>query len=222
MRALGHAAALSGAIAAVLVVLAPPLSSIGQQLFAAHMLQHLLVVIVAAPLLVVGRAFDLTRQADQVASWMTRPALAWLAFTAVFLFWHWPAAFRWAAQSEPGRIFEHGSLLLAALIFWSVALARGDQRPLSYGGAALFVLTAGVVTDLPGVVMVFAPRAICTMPAENAAAWSLTPLEDQQFAGLLMWVAANLFFFAIAMWLFALWLTDPARDAGAERNVGVS
>ena len=79
---------------------------------------------------------------------------------------------------------------------------------LNDGARALYVMTAAIVTDLPGVVMLFAPRAICTMPGENAAAFGLTPLADQQIAGLLMWVPANLVFFGIATFLFARWISD--------------
>ena len=70
----------------------------------------------------------------------------------------------------------------------------------------MMVVAAAVVTDLPGVVMLFAPRAICVMPDENAGRFGLTPLQDQQIAGLLMWVPANLAFFAIAMFFFARWI----------------
>ena len=129
----------------------------------------------------------------------------------MFLFWHWPAAFQWAAGNEASRVLEHFSLLATAIVFWMVALSpKGD---ISYGARALFVMTAAVATDLPGAIMVFAPRALCTMPAENAARWGLTPLQDQQIAGMLMWVPANLVFFGIATWLFGLWMTDTASQA---------
>ena len=83
---------------------------------------------------------------------------------------------------------------------------------LNDGARALMVMTAAILTDLPGVVMLFSPRAICVMPGENAARFGLTPLEDQQIAGLLMWVPANLVFFGIAMFLFARWIgTDAPR-----------
>jgi len=74
---------------------------------------------------------------------------------------------------------------------------------------------AAILTDLPGVVMLFASSAICAMPHENAAAFGLTPLEDQQVAGLLMWVPANLVFFAAATALFARWISarPPAPAA---------
>ena len=81
----------------------------------------------------------------------------------------------------------------------------GDSR-LNDGAAALMVMAAAVVTDLPGVVMLFAPRAICVMPGENAAAFGLTPLQDQQIAGLLMWVPANLDIIGVATCLFARWI----------------
>ena len=58
--------------------------------------------------------------------------------------------------------------------------------------------------------MLFAPRAICVMPGENAARFGLTPLQDQQIAGLLMWVPANLVFFGIATFLFARWIGADA------------
>jgi putative membrane protein len=103
----------------------------------------------------------------------------------------------------PDEILELGSILAAATAFWSGVL--GDVR-LNDAVRALMVMTAAILTDLPGVVMLFAPRAICVMPGENAARFGLTPLQDQQIAGLLMWVPANLIFFAIATFLFARWI----------------
>jgi putative membrane protein len=135
-----------------------------------------------------------------------RPAYAWSSFVSVFLFWHWPAAFQWAATHTARQLLELASILSAAILFWSVALGT---NLLNDGARALYVMTAAIVTDLPGVVMLFAPRAICTMPGENAAAFGLTPLADQQLAGLLMWVPANLAFFGIATFLFARWISEP-------------
>ena len=162
-------------------------------LFAAHMTQHLLLIGLAAPLLVLGGLE------------VRMPPLAgWGLFITVFLFWHWPAAFQWAARKPVTEFFELASILVAAVCFWSGVL--GKKNPLSDGARALLVMTAAVLTDLPGVVMLFAPNAICVMPHENAVRFGLTPLADQQLAGLLMWVPANLVFFAIATFLFARWI----------------
>jgi cytochrome c oxidase assembly factor CtaG len=173
-----------------------PLTEMARQLFAAHMAQHLVLIVLAAPLLVLG-------------GWRLRllpPVWSWCLFVCLFLFWHWPAAFQWAARTSLTEALELASLFLAALSFWSVALSG---KALNDGAAALYVTTAAIVTDLPGVVMLFAPRALCVMPAENAARFGLTPLQDQQLAGLLMWVPANLAFFGIATFLFARWIGEP-------------
>ena len=82
---------------------------------------------------------------------------------------------------------------------------------LNDGARALMVMAAAILTDLPGVVMLFSPIALCTMPAENAAHFGLTPLSDQQLAGLMMWVPANLVFFGIATFLFARWIVAHHR-----------
>lgn len=202
--------ALSGGMAAIALAILPPVSSAAEHLFAFHMMQHLLLIVVAAPLFAVSRVLD-ALQKSVLASTLVQPVTAWIAFVAIFLFWHWPSAFRWAAGSEASRLLEHATILFGALLFWSVALSSRGQAWLSYGARALFVMTAAVATDLPGVIMVFAPRALCVMPGENAPAFGLTPLEDQQIAGMLMWVPANLVFFGIATWLFALWISDAHK-----------
>lgn len=205
--------ALLGCLAAVTPVLVPPVSSMAEQLFSVHMAQHLFLIVIAAPLLVVSRVFDPGRTAILKAA--TGPVTSWTLFVSVFLFWHWPTAFQWAARRELGRLLEHATIFASAFLFWNVALSSRPQAWLSYGARALYVMTAAVATDLPGVIMVFSPQAICTMPHENAGAWGLTALQDQQVAGLLMWVPANLAFFSVATWLFARWISDPGETQQA-------
>jgi putative membrane protein len=199
-------------VAAVAITILPPLSDVAAQLFSVHMLQHLLLIVVAAPLLILSRAFEGLNRFALIRK-LTQPVAAWVIFVSVFLLWHWPVAFQWAALTEATILLEHLSILVASLLFWSVALSARGQEWLSYGARALFVMTAAVATDLPGVIMVFAPQALCTMPGENAAAFGITPLQDQQIAGLLMWVPANIVFFSIATWLFALWISDAPKNS---------
>jgi putative membrane protein len=166
-----------------------------EQLFAFHMAQHLLLIALAAPLAVLGGL-----------EFRLKPVWAWSLFVGMFLFWHVPATFQWAARHDAG-LFELATIFAAAIAFWSAAL---DDRTPSAGARALMVMTAAIVTDLPGVVMLFATSAICVMPGENSARFGLTPLEDQQIAGMLMWVPANLVFFGIATFLFARWM-NPGK-----------
>lgn len=191
-------AAGTGALLSLLAV--GLLQSWASQLFAAHMAQHLLLIAIAAPLFVLA-GFGIA----------VRPAVGWTAFVTVFLLWHWPAAFQWAARHPLTELLELASILIAAILFWTVIL---KPNRLSDAARALLVMTAAILTDLPGVVMLFASHAICVMPLENAGHFGLTPLEDQQVAGLLMWVPANLVFFGIAMFLFARWIGAwPPRDS---------
>jgi putative membrane protein len=188
--------------AAAILAITGALSRLGDMLFSVHMTQHLLLIAIAAPLLALGGV-------RTPMSALT----GWGFFVAVFLFWHWPVAFGWAALHPYGDLLEMGSILLAALCFWSGVL--GASR-LNDGARALMVMTAAFLTDLPGVVMLFAPTAICVMPHESAARFGLTPLQDQQIAGLLMWVPANLVFFSAATFLFARWMgafSHRARSA---------
>lgn len=176
------------ALAVLGVALLQPMA---EQLFAAHMMQHLLLIAIAAPLLAL------------VAKIRFSVMAGWALFVSIFLFWHWPAAFQWAAKHPLTELLELASIFAAATLFWSNIFQPGR---LNDGARALMVMTAAIVTDLPGVIMLFAPYAICTMPDENAARFGLTPLQDQQIAGLLMWVPANLVFFGIATFLFARWI----------------
>ena len=183
---------ISQAAALTALVSVGVLSNWATLLFSFHMVQHLLLIAVVAPLLVLGGAR------------IRMPAIAgWSLFIATFLFWHWPSAFQWAAGSVATEALELGSILATAMCFWSGALILGA---LSDGARALLVMTAAVITDLPGVIMLFSPRVICEMPNGDAGRFGLTALQDQQIAGLLMWVPANLVFFAIATFLFARWI----------------
>ena len=190
-----RASAIAGGLLAIAAALLPPLSRIAESLFTAHMAQHLLLIAIAAPLLVAGGL-----------SFSIRPVWAWILFVGIFLLWHWPAAFQWAARRPVTQLMELFSILAAAWLFWSAALR---DATLSHGGGALLVMTAAVATDFPGVVMLFAPTPFAQMPHENAAAFGLSPLSDQQIAGLLMWIPANLVFFGIATLLFARWMAAP-------------
>ena len=182
--------------AAVVLLGVGLLSRLGTVLFSAHMAQHLLLIAVVAPLLVLGGV-----------EIRLPPPVGWALFVCVFLLWHWPAAFQWAAGNSFTELLELASILAAAVALWSGVLGANG---LNDGARALLVMTAAILTDLPGVIMLFAPRAICVMPQEDAVRFGLTPLQDQQIAGLLMWVPANLVFFGIATWLFARWMARAA------------
>ena len=207
MPALSRPLSAAGGTAASAVVVLPPLSRLAEHLFSFHMIQHLLLIGVAAPLLAYASGAGPLRLLRLVRP-LTRPVTAWTLFVGVFLVWHWPAALRWAAEREGSRLLEFTTILGAGWLFWRMVLQPGVSHGAALGARALAVPTAAIVTDLPGVIMVFSPQAYCSMPKEDAAHWGLTVLEDQQIAGLLMWVPANLVFFGIAIGLLARWMSE--------------
>ena len=200
--------ALAGGMATILFVLSPPFAGAAAQLFAFHMAQHLLLIAVAAPLLAAGRIFQ-PRGGRPVFRALRTPAAGWTVFVGVFLFWHWPGAFRWSARHAGGEWLEHGSILFGALLFWDAVFS--PRNSFGYAARGLFVIAAAAVTDIPAVIMVFSPVAICAMPRENALRWGLDPLDDQRIAGMLMWVPANMVFILFAIWFFSRWLAPMEK-----------
>lgn len=219
------AAAFYAGLLAILIALLSPIDDLADTLFSGHMAQHLLLILVAAPLLAVSRAgvvllMALPRQfrlmLSRAASWLpraARPVTFWLGFIAVFLFWHLPQVYGWARQSEVVHIFEHLTLLLSAYAFWSVIFAPGARAP-NFAARSLLCVIAAFVTDLPAVIMIFSPVRIYAADPAAISQWGLTPLEDQQLAGLMMWVPASLVFFGAAIWCFAKYLSpQPSPTA---------
>lgn len=225
----------AGGLVAAGACLFSPLASLAHGLFAAHMIQHLILVLAVAPLLALARigavagwsigarARNLIRAMRGVAAarWARKPVNAFVLFNAAFLFWHLPAAYRLSRGFGIVHGIEIGSLIACGALFWSAAISR--RRTLSDGGAVLYLTATAFVTDIPGVLMLFSPRALYA--ASGAATqFGFSPLEDQQLAGVIMWVPASLVFFGAAIWRFARWLEPSTRAialAGAARTLPV-
>jgi putative membrane protein len=158
----------TGAFSAGLLVLFAALASradhLSDQLFSAHMVQHLALIFIAAPLLVWGRSsmvvlWALPRRFRRAGgSWwassglfgILRPLLShslaiWIWFCGVFAFWHLPSPYAWALENEAIHTLEHVLFLLTAIAFWSVVIEPVGRRRLNYGASLLFVATAAIV-----------------------------------------------------------------------------
>lgn len=188
------------AIALMGVVFVSPLCALSSALFSARVLHHVLLIAAVAPLL--ARAFPLAR--------VPSPPLALLvALNAIVLWlWHAPGPYAWGLASVPAYWLMQLTLLGSAWLLWRAVLA-----PKAPTGAALFALgtTVGQM-GLLGALIVFAPRPLYWLHFESSAAWGLTPLADQQLAGLLMWVPAMLPYLLVALRL--AW--SGLRRAGAQ------
>jgi cytochrome c2 len=116
------------------------------------------------------------------------------------------------------EILEYLTFFLTSLGFWSIVMATGRGARLGYGARLLFLTTAAVLTDLPGALMVFAPQPLYPEHANGVHEWGLTLMQDQQIAGLIMWVPGGIVFVCVAGALFVAWLREAERRALAFTN----
>jgi cytochrome c oxidase assembly factor CtaG len=221
--------AFVGGIVILFFVLISPFDALDDQLFSAHMAQHLVLLMIAPPLLLFGRpamaclwAFPLPARRAIGRVWnrfgvkpivhaLMSPLFVWILCSAVLWFWHLPGPYGWAVANEPVHALEHVCFFVSALMFWSLVLEPLGRRRLDYGGTLLFVATFGVQNGLLGALLTFAGRPLYTSYLPTTAAWGLTPIEDQQLAGLLMWIPASLIHLSTLGVLFVVWLHEAER-----------
>jgi cytochrome c oxidase assembly factor CtaG len=228
-------------LAAVALALCSPLDPLGETLFAAHMVQHLVLLLVAAPLLALGAApfvllwaFPLPLRRSLGAWWRRRtglaratnalgsPAAAWVLSVGTLLFWHLPGPYRAALTLEGVHALEHVSFLASGAVFWWVVVRPDGYRRLNPGLGVLYVFTAGLPSGLLGALLTFAGRPLYAGQSAGAALWGLTPLQDQQLAGLIMWMPGGAVHLAAAAAFFVLWLGAEERKGAREAAVAVA
>jgi putative membrane protein len=208
------------------VALVSPLHELGGVLFSAHMAQHELLMAVAAPLLVLGRpivaflwalpiscrrmAGGWAASAPVSAVWalLTLPLVAWALHAVTIWLWHAPGLYQASLNSEAVHTLQHVSFLGTALLFWW-ALLRGREGRLGRPAAVLYLFTTSVHTSLLGALLAFASTLWYPLYSSSTAAWGLNPLEDQQLAGLIMWVPAGIAYLIAALAVAASWLKEP-------------
>lgn len=214
------------------VALASPLHALGQALLWAHMAQHELLMVLAAPLLVLGRPVVVTlrglpaplrrragRWLGRLGRWrrrLTRLEVAWALHAAAVLLWHVPALYGSTLASAPAHWLQHASFLATALLFWWSVL-RDAPREGCHGGAILSLFATSIYSGGLGALLTVADRIWYPDYGTAGAAWGLAPLQDQQLAGVIMWVPAGLSYLAAALWLTAAWLRDSETAPGVSR-----
>lgn len=235
----GQAAAFGAGLLTLVVALVSPLDALADVLFSAHMVQHLLLILVAAPLLILGAptlpalwALPLRWRRRLGRGWhdapwlrrawqgLTRPLTVWWLHTLAVLLWHLPALYQAALANATIHALEHACFLGTALLFWWLLLDPHGRRRLGRGADVLYVFTMSLPTGLLGALFTFASAPWYPAYAGGAAAWGLSPLDDQQLAGLIMWIPAGVVYLVAAGALFVAWLQaeerrDDARDGGA-------
>ncbi|HEV8203322.1 MAG TPA: cytochrome c oxidase assembly protein [Pyrinomonadaceae bacterium] len=225
----------AGGWLALFVALVSPLHAWGRVLFSAHMTQHEVLMLVAAPLLVLGRPLvvflwalplNWSRRIGNLGKissinrlWqvITIPFVAWIVHAIALWSWHIPILFEAVQRNEAIHTAQHLSFFISALLFWW-ALIHGPQGAMGYGAAVLYLFTTSVHSGVLGALLTVARSVWYPSYAGLTTSWGLTPLEDQQLGGLIMWIPAGLVYLIAGLALFAGWLRETdLRDARRER-----
>ncbi len=222
-------------IATAFLALSSPIDSLSDRLFAFHMTQHLMLVFVAAPLILLGAPLlpmlrgippGLRRitvipgaQSTQirfVARQVTNPMIAWSAFVVALWGWHMPSLYTAALESETVHILEHASFMGTALLFWWIVIDPVPFRGrIPYLGRLVFVILA-LTQSLPlAAMLTFTSEPWYEPYVASGDYWGIDPMTDQQIGGLIMWIGAMIpYFIAVS----ALFMVAMKKDEEATRK----
>ena len=210
----------SGSLVVLLIALVSPLDSLAEQLFAMHMVQHMLLLDAVPILAILGFTRVLlrpltrsVRTLERRAGVLAAPAFAALLYVAVVWTWHAPALYDAALRNEGVHLLEHVSFLLAGSLYWwhllspiRARLRLGGMGPIAYmGSTKLFVGALGMG-------LAFAPAALYPYYEHHARVWGLSAAEDQSVAGLVMAVEQSLVMGTALVVLFIAALSESERE----------
>jgi cytochrome c oxidase assembly factor CtaG/cytochrome c2 len=227
----GRVLSFVAGIAVLMIALQSPIDVLSRDLFSVHMSQHLLLMLAAPPLLVWSdspimflRAFPrqirkfmarvwIGAKLHSIYSWLRHPLVVWMAFCGAFVFWHAPRPYQWALDNDGVHILEHLSLFVTSCAFWSLVLPSRGRRQLQHGPALLLVVSTAVISGHPGALMIFAPRPLYPAHAIGVIRWGMTLMQDQQLAGLIMWIPAGGAYIVAVVVVFLEWFRESERRA---------
>jgi putative membrane protein len=209
-----------GGLAAIGLALASPIEVLEGVLFSVHMVQHLLLMLVAAPLLLGGGPITLTLRVSTpsvrrtilrvlhspVVKAISFPVVAWLLFAAVNWGWHFSTLYDEALENQLLHYLQHTTFLAAALLFWW-PVTGVDPSPwrLRYPVRLFYLFLALPQNSFLGVALLSTGTVLYPHYVTNVRGWGPTPLEDQQLGGVLMWIAGDIAFLvgmAVVIWLW--------------------
>jgi putative membrane protein len=222
-----HASFFAGWLS-LFLALTSPIHELSEQLFSAHMLQHEIMILVSAPLIAAAQpavtclwAFA-PHHRPGIGGWVhwmeqmplvrfiSTPLIAWLLEAAALWIWHIPTLYQATLRSDWIHAAQHLSFFLTAVLFWSALYGVG-RSAMSYGAGTFYVFGTAVHCGALGALLTFSTVLWYPVYAQTTALWGLTPLQDQQLGGVIMWVPSGVVFIIIALAMFAKWLSESDR-----------
>lgn len=221
----GRATGFAAGWIVLFIALISPLDALSEELFSAHMVQHLLVMLVAAPLFVIGR-FNLAvawalpprwtsriwREWKWKHAWnvLTRPMSAFLLHNTAVWLWHMPRLYEAALHNEWLHFLEHASFFVTALLFWQVFAELTEEvsmrRSARFGLGIFLIFGTMLVSGFLGVLITFSRYVWYPIHIHETALYGLTALEDQQLAGAIMWVPSGVVYLVAVLVVLGRWL----------------
>ena len=227
------------AMAILWLAIASPLDAFADAMLSAHMIEHLLLMSVVPPLVLlanptvpllrglprgvlkhVAGPLIRIRRLRSFSHWLTRPRVAWLVMNLIFLGWHVPAAYDFALEHEVWHIVEHMCFLFASLLFWWPIMRPWPTRGRVYTwGLILYLLSADIVNTALSAFLAFCSRPMYPYYLNEPNPFQLSPLSDQVIGAVIMWVFGGLVFLVPAMFI-TVRLLQPERIRLPEREYG--
>ena len=219
------------ALVALGLALLSPLDALSNALASAHMVQHLLLLLVAAPLLALSAPSSAILRGSPLAvrrasgRWRRRlglthgnlavlrhPAAVWLLQVGVLWFWHAAAPYDAALDNQFLHLLEHASFLVTAVLFWHVVIGVRGAARVSGGLGVLLVFAMAMASVFLSVLLTFARTPWYSGYATTTASWGLDPLTDQRVAGVIMWIPAGGIYLVAALVLLVTLIRATERD----------
>jgi putative membrane protein len=195
-------------------------------LFTAHMVQHLLLAMGVAPLLIMGtpgwmlRPLLRPRALRAVARPLGSAIFCFAVFNLVLIGWHLPPLYNLAMSYHEVHIVQHLLLLAASVIMWWPVLSPMAEFPrLSYPGQMLYLFLMTIPMSVVSVAIAYSNAVLYPAYASAPRVMRLSPMDDQMLGGLIMWIPGGLYFFAVISVIFYKWQKAGGQDSRASAQI---
>ncbi len=230
-RSPARAASFYAGLVTLGAALISPLDHLALELVSAHMVQHMLLLIVAPPMLVAGRPVTVltlgmpprwrtrlrkverSKAFAQLVAIVEKPLVGLIALTVILWGWHLPAVYEAALQSPVIHAVEHLSFLASGLLLWNAVLGTATRLHQRYGQALFLLFGNGLQSAALGAILTFAGSELYPLNSIRPEVWGLTSLEDQQVAGAIMWVPGGLVYTLAMAAVLWRWFSTLDRRA---------
>lgn len=222
---------LGAGLAVIAVAVVSPLDAMAGSLASAHMVQHILLVLVAAPLVALGAPATLATRTSPALRrisvdwrrrlglsrrrlrWLRHPVVVWLLHVATLWFWHASGPYDLAVRNDLVHAAEHLTFLVTGVLFWRIVIGPAAAGRVPNGLGFMLLFATSLQSVLLSALLTFATTPWYASYAATTDAWGLSRLDDQHLAGVIMWVPAGLVYVGVALFLMLGWLrTFEAAD----------